>query len=473
MPTFLRAGLALLVVPIAIVACYSGDATSPTSTIPPTTTPPAATGPTFHKDVEPILQAHCQSCHVAGGLAPFALTTFDDARVRAGGIVGETGARRMPPWGALDTSECKPTHGWNKDARLSEADIATLAAWSSGGTVEGDPKDAPAPRTPPRMDLPNASFELTPKQPFVTGGDNDQFRCFVLDDPRLAAGAYINGVHVIPGNATVVHHAVVVTDPMGLTAALAGPDGSFECSSATVGGANSVVLAVWTPGYLPIELPANIAMPVAPGSKIVMQIHYSPGGRVGEVDSTRVQLRLATTKPEYLLYTAAFGNVATAMANGDGLQPGPNDRSAIPEFRIPANTSGHTESMRITVPAVGSPPLKLHLYGVMAHEHLAGVDVKVDLQKVGSADRTCLLQDRWDFHWQRMYSYAAAVEDLPTLDPGDKILLRCTYDNTMDNHRLRAELVARRHTATSDIYLGEQTLDEMCLVIPQLLVKNP
>ena len=470
MPSFLRAALALSV-PAAIVACYSGDAAPPQSTAPPPST--TSSGPTFHKDVEPILQTHCQSCHVAGGLAPFALTTYDNARVRAGVIVGETSARRMPPWGALDTSECKPPYPWNKDARLTDAEIATLAAWQTAGTPEGDPKDAPPPREPPRNDLPNASFELTPQQPFVTSGDNDQFRCFVLDDARLAAGAYINGVHVIPGNATVVHHAVVVTDPSGVAAAQAGPDGSFACSTATVGGANSVVLAVWTPGYLPIELPANIAMPVAPASKIIMQIHYSPGGRTGESDSTRVQLRLATSKPEYLLYTTAFGNAGGALPNGDGLLPGPNDRTAIPEFRIPANTAGHTESMRLTVPAVGSPPMKLYLYGVMAHEHLAGVDVKVDLQKAATAERACLLQDRWDFHWQRMYSYAAKVEELPTLDPGDKILLRCTYDNTMKNRRLAAELTARRRTGTTDITLGEQTLDEMCLVIPQLLVRNP
>jgi len=104
----------------------------------------------------------------------------------------------------------------------------------------------------------------------------------------------------------------------------------------------------------------------------------------------------------------------------------------------------------------------------MAHQHLAGIDVKVDLER--GADGQCLLQDRWDFHWQRLYTYAAPVEQLPTLEPGDKIKLRCTYDNAMTNRRLGPELKARGLTPM-DIRLGEETLDEMCLALPQLLVK--
>jgi hypothetical protein len=38
---------------------------------------PAADGKvTYHKDVQPILQAHCAQCHRAGEVAPFALTSY-------------------------------------------------------------------------------------------------------------------------------------------------------------------------------------------------------------------------------------------------------------------------------------------------------------------------------------------------------------------------------------------------------------
>jgi hypothetical protein len=232
----------------------------------------------------------------------------------------------------------------------------------------------------------------------------------------------------------------------------------------------SITLAVWTPGVVPESLPANIAMPMTPGSKLIMQIHYSPGGATADPDLTKVQLRWSLSKPEYLLFTTAVGNFPVT-AGTDGLLPGMNDRNTSAEFRIPANVSSHVETMAITMPARADAATNpIWIYGVMAHEHLAGVDEKIELERAGETQ--CLLQDKWDFHWQRMYTYAAPVEKLPTLEPGDRLKLRCTYDNTMKNRRLAAEYAARK-LQPMDLFLGEQTLDEMCLVIPQLLVRHP
>ncbi len=96
-------------------ACSSTD---PTSQEPaaegalPAATPAPAGALTFHKDVAPILQKVCQNCHVAGGIAPFSLVTYEDAKSVAASIVAQTGSRAMPPWGAGDTSECKPPKAW-------------------------------------------------------------------------------------------------------------------------------------------------------------------------------------------------------------------------------------------------------------------------------------------------------------------------------------------------------------------------
>jgi hypothetical protein len=431
--------------------------------------------------VEPILQNHCQKCHVEGGLAPFALMTYDEAKQMSPALVVETGARRMPPWGAQDSDECKPRLPWNHDERLTQTEIDTLAKWDAAGSPEGDPKDAPPPAAPPTTDLKDATLTLSPKTPFTASGDRDEFRCFVLDDPALAAGAYVTGINVVPGNRKVVHHSVVFTDPDGTFAARAGADGSFDCSGAAnamagggggmqMGGANSITLAVWTPGGEPVDLPPNIAMPIAANSKVIMQIHYSPGGQTNSApDVTKVQLRIGTTKPEYLLFTTAIGNYAAQQANGDGLQPGDNDPGGVPTFLIPKNVSNHIESMRATIPDLGSLGT-VWIYGVLAHEHLAGIDVKIDLDR--GADSQCLLQDKWDFHWQRMYTYAAPVEKLPTVAAGDVLRIRCTYDNTMSNRRLGTEYAARG-LSPMDLHLGEQTIDEMCLAIPQLLIKSP
>ncbi len=480
------ASLSLGAVASAVVACSSGDPATPgPKELPPD--PAASSGGTgsgaavtFHRDVEPILQNHCQKCHTTGGLAPFPLLTFADAHAMSPAMVSETSTRRMPPWGAQDTAECKPKLPWNHDERLTEIELKTLADWDAAGAVEGDPKLALPARATETLALASPTDTLAPKAPFTASGDRDQFRCFVLDHP-YDAGVYITGIHVVPGNRKVVHHAVVFTDPTGAVAAKAGPDGSFDCSSSAMmnggqglmSGQESITLAVWTPGIMPVELPSNIAIPLVPKSKLIMQIHYSPGGKTAEPDLTKVQLRTTYTKPEYLLFTSAVGNAAAQdPVTGDGLLPGPNDPAGVPTFEIPKNIHDHTESMQFTMPAktAGSEAQKIWLYGVMAHAHLAAIDVKIDLAR--GADTQCLLQDKWDFHWQRMYTYAAPVEKLPTLEPGDMIKLRCTYDNAMSNRRLGPELKARGQTVTT-IHLGEQTLDEMCLVIPQLLVKNP
>lgn len=469
--------IAALVAAAAVAAC-SGASDSPELTAPsadPGAGGPsaAAASPTFHEDVEPLLQAHCQKCHRDGGIAPFSLLTYEQAKIAAPAMVVETGARRMPPWNAQDTAECKPRLPWNHDERLTDVEIDTIAKWSAAGAPEGDPAKAPPAVEPPSNELAGATVTLTPKAPFVASGDRDEFRCFVLDHP-FTQGAYLGGVHVLPGNKKVVHHAVVFTDPTGDFAKRAGPDGSFDCSSAAMAAAGggqtqgqSVTLDVWVPGQDPVDLPANIAMPLAASAKIIMQIHYSPGGKTAEPDTTRVQLRAATTRPDYLLFTTAIGNFASTLPSGDGLQKEPDEAQA--EFRIPANARGHVERMRFTVPTIDASQT-IWIYGVLAHEHLAGVDVKVDLERDG--DSQCLLEDRWDFHWQRMYTYAAPVEKLPTLRTGDRVALRCTYDNTMDNRRLGPEYEARG-LQPMDLKLGEQTTDEMCLVIPQLLVKNP
>jgi hypothetical protein len=465
------------------LACSSGDPGSPISENPP----PPATGPTFHKDVEPLLQNHCQKCHRPGGLAPFALMTYADARDMSYLMKVETAAQRMPPWGAHDTDECKPRLPWNHDARLSPAEIQTIASWHEAGAQQGDPKDAPPPRTftDDAFHLAGKTMELKPGAGFRTTGTRDQFICFVYPQ-TFQPGDFITGVHVVPGNKRVVHHAVVFTDPGGAISQLANGQPYFDCGSSAqmeAGGGNmqtqgqSVTLDVWLPGADPIDLPPNIGMPItAPNSKIIMQIHYSPGGSDAPPDETIVELRHTRPAPgagpQYLLFTTSIGNFASQFQN-EGLLPGPSDPASRVEFRIPANVKDHVEKMQLTVrpPQSGGPLPDIRVYGVMAHQHLAGTDVKIELSRA-DGDTQCLLEDRWDFHWQRMYTYAAQVEQLPRIQVGDVLKLRCIYDNTMNNRRLSAEYNAR-HLRPMDITLGEETLNEMCLFIPQLLVPNP
>jgi hypothetical protein len=453
----------VLLAPLALLAACSTSATVPMME-------PAAV--TFHKDIEPLLQQHCLICHSDGNIAPFPLLTYDEARVRAPTMAAQTAAHTMPPWGARTTSECQPPFSWKGDIQLSDDEIALFQSWSEAGAPEGDPADAPPPWQAKSYDLSNVSATLMPAQPFATSGSQDQFRCFPLDLP-ISQLEYINGVFFKPGNSAVVHHAVLFTDPTGASSALAGSAGSYDCFGGA-GVPNPGVLGVWAPGGTPIELPSNIGMPVAPGTKLVMQIHYHPAGSNGESDQTAVELRYTTARPDYILITSGVGNYPGALPGGDGLQPDPDDRTSSPEFRIPAMSTHHTETMVFTMPSTinGAPVPQIWIYGMMAHMHLAGVDEKITSTKPSGA-QTCLMQEpQWNFGWQRFYAYDAPVDQLPELQPGDKIQVRCTYDNSPSNQQLFSAW-AEAGVTPKDIYLGEQTFDEMCLVLPQLLVKNP
>jgi hypothetical protein len=416
---------------------------------------------TFHRDVEPILQRSCQGCHAPGGIAPFPLLTYADARPYADAIVQQTTAKLMPPWHAENTSECTTPFGWKDDIRLSDAEIATLTTWRDEKAPEGDPNDAPPPIAP-ITGLAGVALELEPAGPFSVQPNADEFRCFVLD-PKLAADSFVNGIFVIPSNRAVVHHVLLFADAKGESLAKVDSSGSYDC----FGGPELTdpdLLMAWTPGGVPLEYPPNVAAPLTAGSQLVMQVHYHPHSTSDvEQDTTKIQLRFSDSAPEYRAVTRLIGNFRTQAANGDGLLPGPDDPASGPKFLIPAGASAHTETMRWTYRALRSGGLAPLLYGIGGHMHYVGSDEKIVAQH-GDGSSTCLLQiPHWDFDWQRRYDYDAPLEQLPVLSPGDRLEIRCTYDNTLNNAQLAGSLLAQGKTATSDVALGETSLDEMCL----------
>jgi hypothetical protein len=112
----LRYGLAALLVGGA--AFVAGD-----------TSMSAADAPaTFTKDVLPILQKNCQTCHRPGQIGPMSLLTYQDARPWARSIKAKVESRQMPPWFA------DPQHGqFANDRSLPQADIDTIVKWADSG----------------------------------------------------------------------------------------------------------------------------------------------------------------------------------------------------------------------------------------------------------------------------------------------------------------------------------------------------
>src|SRR5262249_60243232 len=95
---------------------------------------PPGEAPTYYKDIAPIVNAHCASCHVDGGIAPFSLLDYDSASAVAAMMKVKTQAREMPPWNPDNSGDCNT---YSNARWLDDNDIATIAAWADPRAPEG------------------------------------------------------------------------------------------------------------------------------------------------------------------------------------------------------------------------------------------------------------------------------------------------------------------------------------------------
>ncbi len=408
----------------------------------------AAMRPDWVHDVAPLVALHCNGCHVDGSIAPFALDTYEAAAPWAEAIAQQVEQRLMPPWHAVETEECAPPFPFVHDARLADDEVQTLLDWVTLGAPQGDPADAVPLPTPPSLDLADpqvtvamgGAVELAP-----TATQRDFFHCLSFD-PGNTTDVYLDGLQVIPGNDAIVHHVLIFVDTEATSASW--PDGISENCGGGSGVSSATLVGGWVPGSLPIETPEGVGIQLPAGARLVFNMHYHAATSEPATDEgTSLALRWSTTLPHWVGSFQLIG----APGGGDIVDP---------PFTIPAGEKAHIEEVELVVPDLGLPEVRI--FSIANHMHKVGVDMRTTLVRGG--EESCMLQTpRWDFDWQRLYRYDAPMEELLEVSPGDRIKVRCTYDNTMDNHSLVEALGEIGATEPQQVSLGEGTLDEMCL----------
>ncbi len=363
---------------------------------------------TYYRDVMPILQKDCLSCHARGGAAQPVLDDAAWASAAAGAIEAAIQSKMMPPF--------PPAEGCNAyvgERRISVVDQQTISQWVSAGAPAGDPATAPAPMSGGGIQLGTPDKHLGPTMPFTptypgSAGPNDLYWCFVLD-PQLAAASDLVAMNIVPGQKSEVHHVIVFREPGGQGSA-GQPASGYECN-----GAPGEMLTGWVPGSGPLQLPAGVGMTISPGDKLLMQVHYHQDPSVAATpDATAVDLYFSPTTTAEHAYVVWAGT---------------------PLFTIPANTQGYAVSSTCTVNG------SWKLLGVAPHMHQHATKFASSIQ--AASGNACLMNiPRWDFGWQGGYFLQQPIE----LAVGDKISTTCTYDNTTG----------------SQIKFGEATTDEMC-----------
>ena len=418
---------------------------------------------TWHQHIAPLVAEKCSGCHRDGGIAPFSMTDYESAQAWAELSRDAIVSGQMPPWGADETEECVPRHPFKHDPRLTDDELALLDDWILDGKLEGDPATAAPIPEPPSLALEGADIQLTVPDIEIEPG-NDQFWCFVLD-PEFTETTFIDASQITAGNESIVHHVLLYLDESGQSTQMAGEDGRYECFGGP-GLDSPTLIGAWAPGAPPSEMPEQVVMNLPAGSKLVANIHYHPTGETQIDSGTTIDLRLEKGAPLYFGQLALIGNFGGSLGAGMGLQPGPNDSGDNPEFRIPAGVADHTETMIFRIPP-SFPPLKI--WSASSHMHYVGVDMLIGLEREEPEEGTgivkdCLVQTpRYSFEWQRGYAYDAPLDEVPTAKPGDYLYMRCTYDNSMSNPYVVDALADQGLDAPVDVYLGEETLDEMCL----------
>lgn len=445
-----------LLLALGVAACGSDD--DPVD--PPQTV-------TWFQDIAPLMSKRCMSCHQAGAIAPFVLTDYDSAVDHANQAMVEVDKNRMPPFDAREEADCAPTRGWVDDQRLTADEKEKLRAWIAGGFERGTEAAIPP---PPNTDLTGVNKTVGPKVGWATSGQRDQFVCYVLDPQLTDPVTWVTGLQVRPGIVEVVHHVVI--------AQLAADDTTyadkevgvpFECGADMP---TDFVVNIWTPGNQPMQTDADLAIPIFGGAKFIVQLHYHPAGRAYPPDLTTYEFRTSPKWPKRMYLVTAFGNEDAAPA----LQPGDGDAGA-PRFFIPKNAADHPEHMRITAPDLGGLE-DVRVHSVNPHMHLVGTHISARIERPaargGEPQSECLANGAWNFDWQRTYTYDVPTEQLPTLQAGDVVDVRCKWNNTLQNpFVLRMLAEAGLGAQSIDLKLGEETFDEMCLEIMGLSVKAP
>jgi Copper type II ascorbate-dependent monooxygenase, C-terminal domain len=409
---------------------------------------------TFWQDVAPVYNSKCVRCHQQGGIAPFRLDTYADAKAFASIEKVRVNAGTMPPYFLVHDGSCG---SFQDDTTLSDQQKATINAWVDGGTPEGTQVML---TLPPQPALAGASDVATPRfMPIAQGGqlaEFDEYRCFLMDWPH-AGSDFLTGYDVTPGDATIVHHVLgfvvdlqqpgeggrsnadIIQSLQDPTSGRAG----WPCFGGAGDGVNISGLPItWAPGQGVVTYPDGMGVPVSASDKLVVQLHYNlaDARSVGRMDSTTVHLRFASSVQRqlaFLLPDPFLDSIGRKNSAGDP------DPDTLPPGQADAKYTWSLPARQVGVDGTDIP--WVDLVAVMPHMHGRGVR---QMLKIGpAASPTCAAHlENWNFHWQEFYFYKSPLRVMPD----SQIQVTCEYDTSNDS---------------MPVLPGWGTRNEMCLAV--------
>lgn len=375
---------------------------------------------TFYRDVLPVIQKNCQSCHRAGEAAPMALGTYAQVRPWAKAIKASVLARKMPPWFA------DPAYGkFHNERRLSDGEIQKIAAWVDAGAPEGKANDAPAQAEFVEgwnIGKPDVEIAMPAAYEVPQSGTVDY--TYVIVPTGLKEDAWVQAAEVRPGARSVVHHVIAfVREPGSKWFRNYEPGVAFVPKKGGGEGGSSELLVGYAPGLPPAVLEPGRAKLLKAGSDIVFQLHYTTNGKAAS-DRTKVGLVFAKAPPRERVMTLAAMNQ---------------------KFVIPAGAANHAVDSQFTLRS------EAKLVGLMPHMHLRGKDFVYNAVYPTGERETLLRVPKYDFNWQLWYY----LDQPKTLPKGTRIECTAHFDNSANN--------PANPDATKEVKWGDQSWEEMMI----------
>jgi mono/diheme cytochrome c family protein len=391
--------------------------------------------PTFSRDVWPIMERHCVTCHQPGEIGPMAFTSYAQVRPWAAAIGEAVATRAMPPWHAAPG-----THAFRNDRTLSEQERVTLASWVRAGAPEGNPI---APYRKPeitngwKLGKPDIVVEVpgfaVPKSGLLPYS-------FLIVPLHLEHDTWVSAAEFQIDQRAVIHHMNAFIRPAS-SSYLAGfaSNQIFIPTVAERGKRREgekvfdrrELLLGYEPGYEPRPWLENGAKLIPAGSDLVLEMHYSPNGKE-TTDHSKIALYFAKTPPEKRV-------LAIDTLRDLDLTIAPNQPDQLSKA-----------SMVLAGPA--------SLLSVQPHMHMRGKSMEVTvIYPDGRKD--CLVNvPHYDFGWQTTYVF---MDPLP-LPAGTRLESSAHFDNS-PNNRFNPD-------PTACVRWGDQTTDEMHIAFLELVI---
>ena len=401
----------------------------------------AASPVTFSKDVAPIFQAKCQSCHEPGSIAPMSLATYKESRPWARAIKARVLSRQMPPW-HIDRSV--GVQHFKNDMSLSDDQIATIVAWVDQGAPEGNPADfTPKPISTglywqaERDGYGPPDIVITAPMQTMPAVHQDVWWRPVSDIP-ITEPRWVKMVEIRPANLPgrkILHHSIAyhILSPENVAAVNTGTRRPGVDAAAPPSAADLVnrrpQLMEWAIGKGYDRFMEGTGKLIMPGEKISWDQHiHAAGEEITSASEIGLWLHPKGEEPKKRSYLIGF----TGLKNGTaGLDIPPNSI---------AYTEGFTVLRENTI-----------ITNFQPHFHLRGKAMQVEA--ILPDGRTQVISYVSDFNFNWMTNYIFEDDAAPAFPKGTIIHVTAYYDNTRNN----------KDNPDPDQWVGygDRTVDEM------------